>query len=249
MPLGIRRVIRSAASRIGLRAESEPESGFRAAVLMPFLELLRQDGFAPRHIVDVGANRGDWTRTALQVFPDAAYTLIEPQENLKSYAQDLLDRHRKIEWITAGVSNAAGTMRLTIAGRDDSSTFVLSEDEARAAGLRQVPVEVRTLNDIMSSRKAPLPDLVKIDAEGLDLKVLDGASELMGKTRVFLVEAAVCAPLENSAMRVMERMTSAGYKLVDITDLNRSKQGALWLCELAFVLVGSGVLEKAHTYE
>jgi len=140
-------------------------------------------------------------------------------------------------------------MRLTIAGRDDSSTFVLSEDEARAAGLRQVPVEVRTLNDIMSSRKAPLPDLVKIDAEGLDLKVLDGASELMGKTRVFLVEAAVCAPLENSAMRVMERMTSAGYKLVDITDLNRSKQGALWLCELAFVLVGSGVLEKAHTYE
>jgi hypothetical protein len=36
---------------------------------------------------------------------------------------------------------------------------------------------------------------------------------------------------------------------VDITDLNRSKQGALWLCELAFVRVGGGVLENAGTYE
>ncbi|HEY4906769.1 MAG TPA: FkbM family methyltransferase [Candidatus Acidoferrum sp.] len=199
--------------------------------------------------MDLGANRGDWTRTALQFFPDAEYTLIEPQENLKSYAQDLLDGKWKIEWITAGVSDAPGTLRFTIAGRDDSSTFVLSEEEARAAGLQQIPVEVRTLNEIARSRKVPGPDLVKIDAEGLDLKVLDGASELLGKTSVFMVEAAVCAPLENSASRVMERMTGAGYKLADITDLNRSKQGALWLCELAFVRVGSGVLENAGTYE
>ena len=230
-------------------APQSGESGFRAQVLVPFLELLKRDGFAPKHIVDVGANRGDWTRAALQFFPDAEYTLIEPQENLKSYARDLLDGKWKIEWITAGVSDAPGTLRFTIAGRDDSSTFVLSEDEARAAGLQQIPVEVRTLNDIARSRKAPWPDLVKIDAEGLDLKVLDGASELLGKTSVFMVEAAVCAPLENSAARVMERMTGAGYRLADITDLNRSKQGALWLCELAFVRVGSGVLENAGTYE
>jgi FkbM family methyltransferase len=228
---------------------AERESGFRSEVLSPFLELLKRDGFSPRHIVDVGANRGDWTRTALLFFPDAEYTLIEPQENLKSYAQDLLDGSRKLEWITAGVSDAPGTLRFTIAGRDDSSTFVLSEDEARAAGLQQISVEVLTLNDIARSRKAPWPDLVKIDAEGLDLKVLDGATELLGKTSVFLVEAAVCAPLDNSAARVMERMTGAGYKLVDITDLNRSKQGALWLCELAFVRAGSGVLEKNATYE
>jgi FkbM family methyltransferase len=235
-------------ARLGYQ-RAERGSGFRSEVLSPFLDLLKRNGFAPKHIVDVGANRGDWTRTALQFFPEAEYTLIEPQENLKSYAPDLLDGKRKIEWITAGVSDAPGTLRFTIAGRDDSSTFLLSEDEARAAGLQQIPVEVRTLNEVARSRKAPWPDLVKIDAEGLDLKVLDGASELLGKTSVFMVEAAVCAPLENTAARVMERMTGAGYKLMDITDLNRSKQGALWLCELAFVRVGGGVLENAGTYE
>jgi FkbM family methyltransferase len=156
----------------------------------------------------------------------------------------------KIEWITAGVSDCAGTMHFTIAARDDSSTFVLSEEEARAAGLRQVEIEMRTLNEIAASVGAPWPDLVKIDAEGLDLKVLAGASELLGKTSVFLVEAAVCAPLGNSVAEVMGRMAAAGYRLADITDLNRSpKFGVLWLCELAFVRNGSGLLENIRSYE
>jgi hypothetical protein len=30
-----------------------------------------------------------------------------------------------------------------------------------------------------------MPDMVKIDAEGLDLKVLAGGSNLLGKTEVF----------------------------------------------------------------
>ncbi len=246
MPLRFSRIVQTIRMRL-LEKPKQP-NGFRSAVLSSFLDLLKRDGFAPQHIVDVGANRGDWTRTALQFFPHAAYTLIEPQENLKSYSRDLLEGNRKIEWIAAGVSDAPGTLQFTIANRDDSSTFVLSESDARAAGLQQIRVEVRTLNDIARSRNA-WPDLVKIDAEGLDLKVLDGATDLLGRTSVFLVEAAVCAPLENSAALVMERMTAANYKLVDITDLNRSKRGSLWLCELAFVRVGSGVLENAGTYE
>jgi hypothetical protein len=40
--------------------------------------LLKCRGFSPNHIVDVGANHGYWTRTALKYFPDAYYTLIEP---------------------------------------------------------------------------------------------------------------------------------------------------------------------------
>jgi FkbM family methyltransferase len=226
------------------------ETGFRAEALSPFLGLLKRDGFAPRHIIDVGANRGEWTRTALQTFPEARYTLVEPQEGLRRYVEDLIADGRKIEWIVAGVSDQAGTRWFTIAERDDSSTFAMSEEEARAAGLRQVPVAVRTLNEIAASGGEPWPELVKIDAEGLDLRVLAGASELLGKTDVFLVEAAVCAPLENSVAEVIGRMGKAGYRLADITDLNRSpKFGVLWLCELAFVRNGSAVLESVRSYE
>ena len=49
------------------------------------------------HIVDIGANHGTWTRETLKYFPDAFYTLIEPQKWLQPSFQDLLDSNSKIK--------------------------------------------------------------------------------------------------------------------------------------------------------
>ena len=76
-------------------------------------------GFSPNHIVDVGANHGYWTRTALKYFPDAYYTLIEPQDFLRENVQDLLAREDgKIRWIGAGASDQLGTLPFTISDTD-----------------------------------------------------------------------------------------------------------------------------------
>ena len=61
-------------------------------------------GFAPKHIMDVGANHGKWTRIALTYFPDAYYTdayytLIEPQDQLRAHVADLLTRNSRIRWV------------------------------------------------------------------------------------------------------------------------------------------------------
>ncbi len=218
--------------------------------LDPFFALLQRLGFAPKHILDIGANRGLWTRTAIQHFPDARYTLVEPQDHLKSYIKDLLDRGYQIQWINAGAGDVSGSLPFTLAGRDDSSTFVLTEEQARQAGFPQTPVAIKTLNEIAAASGPPPPDMVKIDAEGFDLRVLAGASDLLGKTDIFLVEACVCSAYENSAAAVVEFMAAAGYRLMDITDLNRSpRHGVLWLCELAFLRNGSHLLDAANSYE
>jgi FkbM family methyltransferase len=211
---------------------------------------LKKAGFSPRHILDVGANHGLWTRQATVFFPDAQYTLVEPQDQLKSNIEDLVRSGRKIEWINAAAGDRAGTMAFTIAPRDDSSTLSLSAEEARAAGLRQVPMMVQTLNEIVRASGKPCPEMVKIDAEGFDLRVLAGATELFGKTEVFLVEAAVCCGYENSLARVVEFTGEVGYRVFDITELNRSpKHGVLWLVEIVFVQAGSNLLERAKSYE
>ena len=76
-----------------VRIEDGDAGGPRASErLGPLLAALRELGFAPRHIVDVGANHGLWTREAITFFPDAHYTLVEPQDELKRDIQDLLGR-------------------------------------------------------------------------------------------------------------------------------------------------------------
>lgn len=91
---------------------------------------------------------------------------------------------------------------------------------------------------------------MKIDAEGLDLKVLAGASELFGKTEIFLAEASIGQlDFENTALTLILTMAKAGYRLIDITDLNRSpRHGVLCLCELVFLGNTSKLLDVATRY-
>ena len=115
-----------------------------------------------------------------------------------------------------------GQLAFTLANREDSSTFDLTEEEAKRAGFRQVLVEVETLNEIVRSSGLP-PDLVKIDAEGLDLRVLAGASELFAHTEIFLVEVNIRdAHKENTPETVIKFMNEKEFRLIEITDINRS---------------------------
>lgn len=216
-----------------------------------FFTLLKRYGFAPRCIVDVGANRGHWTRTAFAHFPDAQFLLVEPQAHLRAHVDDLERAGCRLRWITAGAGERAARMPFTVAPHDVSSNFGMTPAAAAAHGYRQVEVEIRTLDEMIASSGLPVPEMVKIDAEGFDLKAVAGATQLVGRTDVFFLEAAVCAGgIENTMASVIATMDRLGYQMIDITDINRSpKHGVLWLCELAFLRKGSPLLEKAGSYQ
>lgn len=217
--------------------------------LDPFFGTLKRNGFAPRYVIDVGAHKGGWTRRAIEYWPQAKYTLLEPQSELKVFASDLLDRY-EIEWIESGVADESGQLDFTIASQLDASTFCLSEKQAKANGLARKCIDVVSLNDLVRTRGGQMPDMLKIDAEGFDLKVLAGASELLERTEVVLVEAAVVADMENTFDRVHEKMSASGYRLIDITDINRSpRHGALWLVEVAFLKKTSTLLAGVDSYD
>ena len=242
----MKNLIQSLFGKLGYRITKldsvwKPEYG-----LDSFFPLLKNLGFSPRHILDVGANHGHWTRTAIRYFPQSQYTLVEPQDQLKTDIQDLLAAGHKINWINAGAGDTPGTFPFTISHRDDSSTFAIDPDQARLAGRPQVMLPIRTLNEIVSSSGFPVPEMVKIDAEGLDLQVLAGASDLLGVTDIFLIEACICSnDGPNTAAAVIHFMTNSGYRLIDITDLNRSPtHHVLWLAEFAFLRTANPLLNR-----
>lgn len=212
-----------------------------------FYNILKEIGFKPKHIVDVGANRGSWTREALKYFPDCYYTLVEPQRWMRDEIKDLLGSNKKITFHAVGAGEVSGRSKLTIHERDDSCTFRMTESEAYQRGFKQIDVPVVTLNEIISGSDTSPPDIIKIDAEGLDIEVLKGASNFFGITEVFLVESGVMnKSFSNDAKSVINFMDMKGYRLFDITDLNRPwETKVLWLLELVFIKKGGFIDSKS----
>jgi len=206
-------------------------------LLFIFYNVLKSAGFIPRHIVDVGANHGSWTREALQYFPNCRFTLLEPQANMRASVEDLLQHNSLITFHAVGAGKTKGTFNFTIVDRDDSCSFAYTIEEAAKNNFQQIQVPVVTLNEFIVEQQLPIPDVIKIDAEGLDLDVLQGANNFFGKTEIFMVEAGIVnKQFSNSFLNVINFMDENGYRLFDITDLNRPFNPAvLWLTELAFV--------------
>jgi len=216
--------------------EEKPNYENKNILIHNGFNLLKKKGFIPHHIMDVGANHGTWTREVMTVFPDANYTLIEPQKWLSESFNDLLQLSN-FNFLPIGVGKDKGEFMFTIVDRDDSCSFRVSEKEAIEQGYKQIPIPVNTINEIVKTERFGIPDLLKIDAEGLDLEVLDGATNILGKTEVILLEASVVNPVfTNDLQTVVNYMNNKGYKLFDITDLNRPFENkVLWLVELMFI--------------
>lgn len=211
---------------------------------------LKALGLNPTHIVDVGGNHGNWTRAALSAFPDAKVTMFEPQQKLAEKHRDLAANPR-VALLYKGLGDFDGVAAFTFHPRDDSSSFVYSASEAAAQGMVQREVEICRLDAAVAASVFGKPQIVKIDAEGLDLKVLEGAPETIAQADVVLIEATVACPdYPNTAAIIFQRMDDLGFRLFDITDLNRSPElGVLWLIEAVFVRKGTAIATAVTQYK
>jgi hypothetical protein len=134
------------------------------------------------------------------------------------------------------LSNAPGTLPFTISYRDVSSSFAIPSESAEGYGMRQIMVPVLTLNEVVRTSRAPFPEMVKIDAEGFDLRVIEGSSDLLGKTDIFLLEALIFRSNTDKTKKQLRKswdnlietaidvMSHAGYHIIDITDLKQKPE-------------------------
>lgn len=201
-----------------------------------FLEDIRARGFQPRGIIDVGANRGDWTVMALSVFPDARALLIEPQQEMLAPLQ-LLAQRTGIEWVAAGAGAEAGELVQTIWDDLYGSSFLPPTDPALLQSGKQRVTSIVTIDSLLRERPAFHPDLVKLDVQGFELEVLKGASSLMGRTEVFILETLLYQFLPACPLTIdcINFMAERGYALYDITEfLRRPFDGALGCIDIAF---------------
>jgi FkbM family methyltransferase len=237
----MKKLIKNLFQKTGFRIVNNNSNDLVKNIPIPlnsFFSMIKEFNFEPKHIVDVGANHGKWTRNALKFFPNAQITMVEPQHWLKDSISDVLNANKNVKLFPYGAGEKEGTFNFTIMDIDVSSSFKYSEEEAKEKGYKQIQLPIITINKLLADNNLPVPDILKIDAEGIDIQVLKGASDYIGKTEIILIEAGVVnKSFDNSFLKTINYMDEKGYRLYDITELNRPYfPRVLWLVELVFVL-------------
>lgn len=144
----------------------------------------------PGHtVVDVGANVGYFTALAAQrVGPAGRVVAIEPSPYAFGRLRRMLPANCTAENI--GLSDAPGELALYLDASAGNHTPTMSLEAPEGAAHEYARVPVETLDDVAARLGIERIDLMKIDVEGHEPRILAGARRLCeaGKVRAVLCE-------------------------------------------------------------
>lgn len=182
-------------------------------------------------LIDVGANVGDFTARAREEYPNLRAVCFEPVGSNFQALQGKFGSSEEVAIHQAAVSNAntQGTMYV---GSSNSlcSLEKYSDEGNHAYGVDDdsykvtETIECRTL-DSFQLDPAGRRVLLKVDVQGHEEKMLDGAAETLRKVDVAIVECTFANEYEGlppSFAGVVSRLATAGLYPVVFQDYGRS---------------------------
>lgn len=202
------------------------------------LENIRQNGFTPGGIVDIGANMGNWSRMARAVFPDAPIAMFDGNPlhepalaaavrdvGAASHTMAVLGPQEKEKVVFYSIGPGSGVL-------PELTSFPREE--------QQLPM--RRLDDLIDQsavgnalRKALL---IKLDVQGYELEVLRGGPSTLARAELVILETSLLPYNEGGATfaDVLAFMTDAGFVSYDFCgQFRRSSDWALCQTDVAFV--------------
>ena len=185
-----------------------------------FIRNLIQAGITIDSIYDVGASNGGWSALMAKVIPHATFNLFEPLES-DQYAAILAEVLRdrpdfRLHRVALGDEET--TLRLNLFTNHGGSSLIDSDWEGVVT---KKPVPVRRLDDVVSSLKLPPADLIKMDVQGFELKILNGGENTCRQAKALMIETWLYrgyGPDTPLLGEIIDWMTEHNFKLVSLGD-------------------------------
>jgi FkbM family methyltransferase len=131
-------------------------------------------------VLDIGANTGSYARRVLAANPQCEVICFEPIPSLAS----ALAADPRFSTYPYAVGDKATTVELHVNRRQPSnSSLWRRSDDTSPIAVTQV-----TLEEFVRERDIPVIDFTKIDTEGNELRVLQGARELVEAKRLRMLQ-------------------------------------------------------------
>lgn len=180
-------------------------------------EALLQRELAPglRVVMDVGANRGEWTAGLLSCAPALERVICyEPALSALDLLRGRFASEDRVEIVDAAVADAAGRQDFfeePEGGETSSLVDSFSNALARAREVRLV-----TIDDELDRLAIAQVDLLKVDAEGMDLHVLRGGERALRSHRIAAVQfeyGGAWAKAGSTLTGAFDLLRSHGYEV------------------------------------
>ncbi len=147
------------------------------------------------HVVDIGANRGQFALIARRCFPDAKIDSFEPLQEPADRFQALFDNDYSTQLHRLAVGPNAAEVTIHVSTRDDSSSLLPITDTQSTlfpgtAERETRMIQVVPLGNIISEQDLQEPALLKVDVQGFEMEVLRGCEELLGRFQYIYVECS-----------------------------------------------------------
>jgi FkbM family methyltransferase len=216
------------------------EHGERSGLGMEVaLKGLRDRGYAPAVVFDIGAADGNWTRMAMEFWPRASFVCFEPLVEWRTQLDALkADHPRQVSLQECGVGDADAELTLGVSDYLWESSFAYACKSERK-------VMVRRLDGLYGEGRIPRPSFVKIDVQGFERRVLEGGRELMSSVDFVLMECnffRFCDEMQtlDETVAFMSALGFLPYEFVDF--IRRPLDGAMGQCDLLFARRGHRLL-------
>eukprot|EP00238_Polyblepharides_amylifera_P000315 CAMPEP_0196573596 /NCGR_PEP_ID=MMETSP1081-20130531/3479_1 /TAXON_ID=36882 /ORGANISM="Pyramimonas amylifera, Strain CCMP720" /LENGTH=260 /DNA_ID=CAMNT_0041891365 /DNA_START=460 /DNA_END=1242 /DNA_ORIENTATION=- len=216
--------------------------------LTKFCQRLCRRGYAPKHIVDIGAHWGSWSTKVQRVFSNSNFHMMEANPQAMSKLQrtkipyEIALLGEREESVTYYSNPSASTGNSVF--REATQHFD-EKNRAVSSSTRQQT----TLDALLGYPNEPkfTVDFLKIDAQGSELNILRGGQNVLKGVSVLLLECSILqynrgAPL---AGEVISWLHSKGFVLHEILEFNRLNN-VLFQVDFAFIRKEHFLFENAH---
>jgi len=207
----------------------------RVPTMASGLRRLARNGLHPARAYDVGAYRGDFTANLLLVWPRIEVVCFEPLPGKIDVVRKRFATNPRVHGHDVVLGRASGeTVSLALA---ETASSVLREHIDQP--FLRIARETASIDDLLVRGLLPGPaDLIKIDVQGYELSVLQGAQSTLEHASALVVEANLLdvhrgVPLLHE---VIAWLATRGFVAYDIAGLTRRPlDDALWQIDAVFV--------------
>lgn len=186
------------------------------------------DTLGTRLVIDIGANTGQFAAEVRTYGYLGRILSFEPLPDAFVELSRHAQRDRLWDVVASGLGSADGTIAINVAGNSVSSSPLTMLDRhldaaPGSAVVNQVMVPVARLDSVLANRRV-LDDLgdqapyLKIDTQGFEREVLDGAPDTLKKVSAVEVELSLVELYEGQPLfdEILAVLDAAGFRLAGL---------------------------------